>query len=290
MEVTTPLLSAETVVDEYLDPLQVTLFPDPKAPHEGRVCYLQTSPEFHMKRLLAAGGQAIYQITQAFRAAERGPLHNVEFTIAEWYRVGITMAAGMELLAELMTQLRGCPPAEFVTYAEAFQKYAGLDPHTADRETLVAAIEKREADELAGDTRDELLDQILSTNVTPRLGVERPVIVYDYPASQAALAEIDEGPPRVAKRFELFLRGIELANGYQELLDPAVLRRRNHEVNARRSRNGKPELPTESRLLDAMESGLPACVGVALGFDRLAMLDVGGKEISAVMPFPVERA
>lgn len=297
LEVETPLASADVVVDRHLDPLSVVLPDDPRQPNVGRRLWLQTSPEFAMKRLLAAGGPAIYQVTRAFRADEIGPLHNPEFTIVEWYRPGDDMAAGMTLLSDLSESLLGRGPAERISYAAAFQKYVGLDPHLAslpDLKAEIIAMDQCDPNKLPDD-RDFLLDFLLAGRVQDQLGFGRPTILFDYPAAQAALARTRTVDPAsssaaVGERFELYVEGIELANGYHELLDPAELRRRQVAANAHRRADGRAVLPEESRLLDAMDTGLPPSTGVALGWDRLVMIAAGASQIREVMPFPIDRA
>jgi len=295
LEVETPLLSHDTVVDRHLDPIPVTLFADPRQPQVGQQLWLQTSPEFAMKRLLAAGvGRgsldpaltSIYQIAKAFRGgAESGPRHNPEFTIVEWYRVGDDYGAGMRLLSELAEAVLGHGLAERLTYREAFQRFAGVDPFGDNLQTECAASLPRGAD------RDLQLDYLLTSLVEPHLGRERPTILYDYPPSQAALARVREDNPPVAERFELYVHGVELANGYHELVNADLLRKRNKLNNACRSQiDEKYALPTDSRLLAAMDYGLPACSGCALGFDRLVMVATGAKTIQEVLPFPIDRA
>jgi elongation factor P--(R)-beta-lysine ligase len=300
LEVETPILSADTVVDRHLDPFSIARGADagqasgtnPETPR--RTFWLQTSPEFGMKRLLAAGGQAIYQVSRVFRQGEQGALHNPEFTLVEWYRVGDGPAEGMQFTSDLCEALLARGPAERITYRDAFLRHAGLDPHLADAETLIAAARAcgTPPETLAAEDRDGWLDWLLVERVQPHLGVERPAILCDYPASQAALAKIrhDPGEPPVAERFELYVAGIELANGYHELLDAAELRRRNARANAQRLSDGKPPLPEESRLLAAMGAGLPPAVGVALGFDRLVMLAAGARSVAEVIAFPFDRA
>jgi lysyl-tRNA synthetase class 2 len=298
LEVETPILSADVVVDRHLDPFSVAACNGPPGSDggrglAGRGLWLQTSPEFAMKRLLAAGGRAIYQVTRAFRQGERGPLHNPEFTIVEWYRAGDGMPEGIALLSELCDELLGRGPAERISYQEAFERYAEVDPHTADAKALISAAARHEIAapaSLAEDDRDGWLDVLLVECVQPHLGQKRPAILYDYPAGQAALARVRPGRPPVAERFELFVSGVELANGYHELLRPEVLRRRNAQNNTRREADGKGALPAESRLLAAMEAGLPACTGVALGFDRVVMLAAGATRLEEVMAFPFDRA
>jgi lysyl-tRNA synthetase class 2 len=287
-EVETPILSADTVVDRHLDPFSF----DVRAAGQQRTMWLQTSPEFGMKRLLAAGAEAIYQVSRVFRHDERGPLHNPEFTLVEWYRTGDGFDAGMKLTSDLCEALLGRGPAERLRYAEVFERYAGLNPHTADIEALMTAAHAcgSPPESLAREDRDGWLDWLLTEKVQARLGVERPVLLYEFPASQAALAQVRPGPPAVAERFELYVNGWELANGYHELLDADELRRRNARANELRRGDGKEALPEESRLLAAMEHGLPAAVGCALGFDRLVMAAAGAKSIEEVIAFPWERA
>jgi lysyl-tRNA synthetase class 2 len=293
LEVETPILSADTAIDRHIDPVPVTLEDSALPPGIPGRLWLQTSPEFGMKRLLAAGAKAIYQVTRAFRLGERGPLHNPEFTMVEWYRVGDGMEDGMRLLGEVAECLLGRGAAETISYAEAFAWHVGLDPHSASGAELASraqALKISVPASLGVEDRDAWLDLLVSERVQPNLGHGRPVILYDYPASQAALARVRPGRPPVAERFELYVDGIELANGYHELVDAAVLRERNARNNALREADGKPRLPEESRLLAAMEAGLPAATGVALGFDRVVMLAAGASDIRQVLAFPMERA
>lgn len=295
LEVETPILSADVVIDRHLDPFATTLAHDPRQPDSGPRLWLQTSPEFHMKRLLAAGSGSIYQVARVFRNGESGARHNPEFTMVEWYEVPADYQSGMRLLSELCVELLGRAPATLLTYGAAFQQFAGLDPYRASNTQLKeAAIRAGLAppDSLASDDRDGWLDFLLVELIEPHLGFDQPVILCDYPASQAALARtrtLGDGV-QVAERFELYVDGIELANGYHELLDAHVLRERNESNNELRMRDGKPALPSHSRLLAAMQAGLPASTGVALGFDRVVMLAAGKSTISDVMAFPIARA
>ena len=293
LEVDTPILSADSVVDRHLDPLvtKVSGIDEP--------LYLQTSPEFCMKRLLAAGmgdadaPTAIYQITHAFRDKEIGPLHNTEFTMVEWYRTGDAIDEGTQLLSELVDSLLERGRADRITYAGAFQQQLGVDPHTASTAELATVAAEHSLvvpESLASDDRDGWLDLLMAESVAPQLGRQRPAIVFDYPASQAALAEVRSDATPVAERFELFVDGVELANGYHELTDPDEMRKRNCKVNSLRSADGKQTLSEDSKLLAAMESGLPPSTGVALGFDRVLMLFVGARSLADVIAFPIERA
>ena len=293
IEVQTPLLSADTVVDRHLDPIPVLLPADPRSLGEGRPMWLQTSPEFAMKRLLASGAEAIYQITPAFRIGEVGDQHNPEFTMLEWYRRGDSMVAGIALLSEFVTELLDLDSGNVRTVRAAFQQLAGFDPFACEPKDLrrqCASAGLTWPESTSDDDWDTWFDLLFSSLVQPDLGRGGFEVIHDYPASQAALAQIREGEPPVAERFELFVDGVELANGYRELLDPAELVARSEMANAQRILDGKQALPVDNRLLAAMKSGLPPCVGVALGFDRLVMLAVGADNISEVLTFPADRA
>jgi lysyl-tRNA synthetase class 2 len=290
-EVSTPVMASETVVDAHLDPFRVICPIDPRCPDQGPVAYLQTSPEIHMKRLLVAGAEAIYQIGPALRCAESGASHNTEFTIAEWYRCGDNLEGGMRVLAELAEQLLDRKPTDFLSYAELFQRYLQVDPHGVDTASLRKLVDSHgQWKRVDSASRDELLEFLMSQSIQPHLGGENPTIVYDYPASQAALARVRAGPPAVAERFELFYRGAELANGYHELTDPDELQTRFHQANRLRTANGRQALPMPDRFIDAMRHGLPPCAGAALGFDRLVMAALGIDDIAMVIPFKADRA
>lgn len=292
--VETPLLSHDTVVDRHLHPIRVAA----AEIHPGRAdappLFLQTSPEFGMKRLLAAGADSIYQIGKAFRGGEIGSRHNPEFTILEWYRVGDDYAAGRRLLGEFASTLLGRPAAEEISYRALFQQRLKVDPDTAEirhlRECCEACGMELSTSSREETDRDEWLNLLMGQILEPELGREAPCIVYDWPPSQAALAQIRSGPSPVAERFELFVDGVELANGYHELRDAEELLRRNREVNRQRQSDGAPLLPETNRLVEAMQAGLPPCCGVAVGVDRLWMVASGSETIAEVIPFPFERA
>jgi lysyl-tRNA synthetase class 2 len=276
VEVETPLLSDEVIPELHIEP--------PSFDNS----FLQASPELHMKRLLAEGMPAIFQMTRSFRAGEVGTLHNPEFTIVEWYRAGDDMSAGMQLLDELMRTAVDAPAAVRTSYAAAFEKTLAINPHTASCEELAACAARHDiaAEGINADNRDEWLNFLLATKIEPTLGQTAPEFLYDYPASQASLAKTENREDiEVAERFELYWRGVELANGYHELTDAAELRRRFIEVNAARTADNRPALSLPESLLTAMERGLPASTGCALGFDRLVMLALGAEQIADVMAF-----
>lgn len=267
-EVETPIRSDEVIPELHIEPVR-----------SGKA-FLQASPELHMKLLVVAGMEAIFQITRSFRDDERGPLHNPEFTIVEWYRTGDDMQASMQLLDELCQATLGTDTAVRTSYAEAFHAHVGICPHTATVDQLAERATQMKlpvANSFPGDDRDEWLNMMLSLVVEKQLGRHGPEILYDYPASQAALAKttLREHGAEVAERFELYWRGVELANGYHELTNAMELRRRLTDVNQNREREGRQALPMPVKLLDAMERGLPSCAGCALGFDRLVMLVLG---------------
>ncbi len=292
-EVETPALSHDIVVDRYLEPIPVSGETLGVASESGKLLWLQTSPEFGMKRVLAGGADAIYQISRCFRAGERGNLHNPEFSMLEWYRVGDNMRAGIELLGSLVETTLDTKPWRSLSYATAFKKYAACDVFANDVTTLRENALLHELDIATLEDSvdlDEWRNLILTHVVEPKLGQVYPEVVYDWPASQSALAIVRDENPAVAERFELYYQGVELANGYHELLDPKELLRRNDVNNELRLSDGKPVLPRHSRLVDAMECELPACSGVALGIDRLVMLAIGARKIDEVIAFPIENA
>ncbi len=290
MEVETPSLSAATVTDPHLHSMSC-LYTGPFA-SKGRKLYLQTSPEFAMKRLLAAGSGPIFQICKAFRNAEEGQHHNPEFTLLEWYRPGFDHHALMNEVDELLSELIGTPPAERASYGEVFERHVGLSPHSASSRQLAERAHKlgvKEVPNLGAD-RDNWLHLLMSHLVAPRLGRERPSFVYDYPRSQAALARLRPDEPTLAERFELYVDGVELANGFHELTDVEEARRRFQVDSDTRRTAGLAAVAPDERLLDALASGLPPCAGVALGVDRLVMLACGAAALADVIAFPVDRA
>jgi elongation factor P--(R)-beta-lysine ligase len=331
LEVDTPMVINAPVTDVHIHSAQVDLGAPlpaggaPPAEHRdtSRPFFLHTSPEYAMKRLLAAGSGDIYQICHVVRGFERGRLHNAEFTLVEWYRLGFTLDDLMSEVDALVRALLG-PVAsghgsERLTYRDAFVRELGLDPFTASLGELRQEARKLGFEDggsgggatsgLAADTadsgdsgaaaattataaphRDELLDFLMGAVVGPRLGANALTFVHGYPATQAALARLDPQDPRAALRFELYCEGVELANGFHELASAAEQRARFNQDIAERHRAGLPTFPPDELLLAALEAGLPECSGVALGFDRTLMLATGAKTIDEVLPFPTERA
>ena len=288
MEVETPLLGAATATDPHLDSF-VTRY---HGPGGDRSCYLQTSPEFAMKRLLAAGSGPIYQIGKAFRNGEAGRCHNPEFTMLEWYRPGFDHHRLMDEVEALLAALIDGPAAQRMTYRALFQQHLSLDPLSSCgrrlRDAALAAGITPPA--LALDDRDGWLNLLLTHLIEPRLGHDRPVFVYDYPSSQAMLARLsDDDPPR-ARRFELYIKGMELANGFHELADGEEQQRRFAGDLAARRAQSLADVPMDRRLIAALHHGLPDCAGVALGVDRLVMFVAGVRNIADVVAFAHGRA
>ena len=294
MEVDTPVLSRAASTDPALTSFK-TRYHGPGAV-ETDLRYLHTSPEFPMKRLLAAGSGSIYQICKVFRDGESGARHNPEFTLLEWYRTGFDHLDLMDEVERLVTAtLAEVMPVDSVhhwCYRDLFVEIAGIDPFTstpAELESWLQSTHAVTAVGLGNDDRDAWLDLMMTHVIEPRLG-NGLVFVRDYPVSQAALARLRPGNPPVAARFEVYLNGIELANGFYELADADEQRQRFDQELERRRNAGVEAVEMDEKLLSALQSGLPDCAGVALGFDRLLMLASGSKCVQDVMAFPFETA
>ncbi|MGH8211421.1 MAG: EF-P lysine aminoacylase EpmA [Steroidobacteraceae bacterium] len=311
LEVDTPMVVNAPVTDVHIHSARVDLWAAAKRPY-----FLHTSPEYAMKRLLAAGSGDIYQICHVVRGFERGRLHNAEFTLIEWYRLGFTLAELMSEVDALVRTLLGPAAAarasEHITYREAFLRELQLDPFTASMNELQQAAKKlgfthttapagateaaastgaaTSAPSAAAQHRDELLELLMGALIGPRLGSDALTFVHGYPATQAALARLDPEDARAALRFELYCDGIELANGFHELTSASEQRSRFEHDREERRRTGLPSFPPDELLLAALEAGLPECSGVALGFDRTLMLATGANTIDEALPFPTERA
>jgi lysyl-tRNA synthetase class 2 len=255
--------------------------------------YTGTSPEYAMKRLLAAGSGDIYQICKVFRDAERGRWHNPEFTLIEWYRLKFDDTALMtevEALIGCLLAPRRLEPAERLSYSAALQRHAGVDAHGASDGDLTEAARRHGIVCDAELDRDAKLDLLMGLVVGPRLGLERPCFIGDYPASQASLARLKPGRPPVAARFELYLNGIELANGFHELVNAGEQRARfDQDLTLRRAR-GQVQPPLDEHLLAALAAGVPDCAGVALGFDRLVAVALGAPQLADAMAFTIDNA
>ncbi|MGI9330635.1 MAG: EF-P lysine aminoacylase EpmA [Gammaproteobacteria bacterium] len=289
MEVDTPALGQAPVTDPQIASiaLQLTAIPD-------AALYLHSSPEIQMKRLLAAGAPDIYQLGKVYRDGERGRHHQPEFTLIEWYRRDLElsdMVAETLALIQAIAAVAGASPpqGDSLSYAQAFERHVGINPLEADPAAIRAcALEKTPIDSASlGNDTIQCLDLLMSHCVAPALAPNTLTTITHYPAAQAALARLDPADARVAERFEVFWRGVELANGYRELTDPQEQRRRFDADQARRASVGLPPAPADESLLAALEAGLPECCGVAVGFDRVLMLSLDLPHIDQAISFPV---
>jgi lysyl-tRNA synthetase class 2 len=288
VEVDTPVLSLEVLPEAHIDPIAVAVDGPGHAVH-----WLQASPEALMKRLLAGGSGPIYQFAPSFRAGERGAMHDVEFVLVEWYAPAATLDTTAALLEAVCSAVLGTQGLERLSCRDAFARHAGIDIPTA---TLA---DWRDAGSRLGlgsphgsdDSPDTWFELLLSEVVGPRLGRDgRPTTLELWPASQSAFARLDPHDPRLARRFELFVNGIELANGWEEDTGRELLAARIDAANRVRAAAGRPVLPVPHRLLDAHGHSMPEGVGAALGFDRLVMLAAGATSLDGARPFPTGAA
>ena len=286
LEIETPLLAHSTATDVYIQSLTI----DSQAAESNETLYLQTSPEFSMKRLLASGIGPIYQICKAFRQGETSKQHNPEFTMLEWYQPDYSMDDLMDEVEQLVQSILSCEAASRFSYRDVFLYHFDFDPHSISHEDLKSLTSKKmdlNSDDLK---KTDFLQLLLGKFIEPQLPAN--CFIYDYPVEQAALSVIEEdaqGVP-VAKRFELFCEGMEIANGYFELLDPVEQRARFEADIKQRREQHLPVYPVDEKLIAAMESGIPSCAGVALGVDRLLMFLTKSSNISEVLSFTTDRA
>ena len=287
LEVDTPLMCHTSVTDPFIQSIPVTYQPSlQKQPY-----YLQTSPEYMMKRLLAAGSGDIFQLCKAFRQDEVGQHHNPEFTMLEWYRLGFDHHKLMDEMDELLQMVLNVAPATRVTYADLFQQQLNINPHQTSVDELRDCAQAHSLNVPNDiDDIDTWLQLLSSECIEPNIGLDKPIFIYDFPASQAALARIQPGNPPVAARFEVYFRGIELANGFHELQDANEQRKRFENNLIERQKLELNLLPIDEYFLAALEHGLPDCAGVALGIDRLIMLACDADKIADVVSFDVSRS
>ena len=290
LEVETPLLNQTTVTDPHLHSFQTQYCFDHS--EQQQTLYLQTSPEFAMKRLLAAGSGPIYQICKAFRnQGESGRYHNPEFSLLEWYQPNYNHHQLMDEIETLLKRLLTCEPAQRFSYAEIFQRYLNYDPHQLSLENLKQLTLRLglATENLSLNTIEDYLNFLMSHVIEPQLP-KQLVFIYDYPVILAALAKVRRGPTPVAERFEVYLNGIELGNGFHELSDANEQRLRFHNDLCSRTRYDYPQVSIDEQLLAALTHGLPDCAGVALGIDRLLMIMAKANKISDVISFPIQRS
>lgn len=283
LEVETPVMGHYGITDLYLS--NVTAF------CQAQTTYLQTSPEYHMKRLLASGSGPIFQMARVFRDDELGRWHNPEFTLLEWYQLDCDHHGLMREVDEFLQEILRCEPLIKKTYQDVFLSICALDPFVAPTRELQDALRHYNLEKILSvdeTDRDQYLFLLMSHVIEPSLALEnRPVAVYDFPESQAALAQINNGR---AARFEVYYRGVELANGFHELTDSTLQQQRFEEDSAKRSQQGLPSVDIDPLFLTALSAGLPACSGVALGVDRLIALALDKTSISEVIAFDWLRA
>lgn len=278
LEVDTPILSHSAVTDPYIQSLQTR-----HAFEQGTPLYMHTSPEYCMKRLLAAESGSIYQITHVFRDEESGKRHQTEFSMLEWYRVDFDYKQLMDDVAELLTEVGLSKPAK-MTYAEVFLEIVNINPHTCELSQL-QEISGQHGWGNDSEDRHALLDYIFSEVVMKDINNGQALFIYDYPECMAALATIKDSEPRVAERFELFINGMEIANGFNELCDADEQKQRFENELKDRKRKGLNTVPIDKNFIAALKAGLPKSAGVALGIDRLLMALCGKDDIKDVMTF-----
>lgn len=292
LEVETPILSASSITDPHLQSF--------KTRYLGKNYYLQTSPEFFMKRLLASGSGDIYQVARVFRDDEQGSRHNPEFSMLEWYRLGLDHHQLMDDIERLLQHLTNSFETEVnwqtvtrISYQQAFKDILEIDPLDANVEDLKQKTQQHNIEIPVGmdeHDKDMWLDWLLTQTVVPAFSKQGVTFLYDYPASQAALAKISSKDSRVAHRFEVFYGELELANGFYELTDATEQRQRFEKENRLRRQMGLEIIPVDENLLAALETGLPECAGVAIGLDRLLMVLLDIKDIKQVLSFDITRA
>lgn len=283
LAVETPTLSQHTVTDPYIDSFQTVYHNN----QHQQAYFLQTSPEYHMKRLLAAGSGSIYQICKSFRnEGEYGQAHNPEFSMLEWYRLDFDHHMLMQEVSALLQTLINCLPAEKISYQDLFLKYFDINPHTCSLESLQNAANQCDLDIQTSDlNKDDWLQLLLSHHIEPQLGFTAPVFIYDYPETQAALAKIRHGDINVAERFEVYINGIEIGNGFHELTDAHAQARR-FAADQKQRQSAKRFVPDiDQRFLQALQKGLPACAGIAMGLDRLLMIKLDVQDLRDILAF-----
>jgi len=287
LEVDVPIMGRGAPIDTHIDVMAIPL-------QGGERGFLHTSPEYAMKRLLSLGIGDIYQMSHVFRDGEFGRLHNPEFTMVEWYRVGMAYDILIQETLDFIRLFVGPIPSYSLTYREAFRQFASIDYVTATPSDLVKCAHQHNVHlppDAAHWDKDTLLHFLIGFVVEPHLGKETLTVLRDYPASQSALAQTSiREDEAIAERFEIYFRSVELANGFHELADPHEQRRRFEEENQERIRLGKNSLPIDENFIAALHRGLPDCCGVAVGFDRLMLLRHGKHNLEEVLPFTWKNA
>lgn len=294
IEVETPVLGQSTVTDIHLDAFTTEFtFLNTAPKSSSSTLFLQTSPEYCMKRLLASGYQSIYQLSKAFRHEPKGRFHNPEFTLLEWYRLGFKQIDLINEVALLLISVLQCKQPKICSYQALFIEHTGIDPldtELAELKTYIAHKNKMSDWLDAENNQDTLLQFILSEVIEPVIGINEPIFIMNFPASQASLAKISDADHRVAERFECYFKGIELVNGFCELTDAAEQLKRFEQDNINRKAAGEAIKAIDPLFISALEAGMPQCSGVAMGIDRLLMLALDKRSIDEVITFAVDRA
>ena len=286
LEVETPMLSQYGGTEPNLNPITANY----QFQGQPRLGYLQTSPEFAMKRLLATGIGDCYQVFKAFRNEESGRLHNPEFSLLEWYRIGINEIKLIEEIDDFLQHVLASQKSQSFTYSELFKRYLGVDPLQSSLQELQCIAEQNIENPPSLSCCDDYLELLFSFCIEPKIGKERPCFVTHYPATQASLARISTLDPRLSCRFELFYKGVELGNGFYELCDAEEQLTRFQNENQRRLNSGLKQIEIDPLFIQALSNGLPESSGVAIGIDRLLMILTSANHIDEVLTFPIERA
>ncbi|AYN24519.1 elongation factor P--(R)-beta-lysine ligase [Buchnera aphidicola] len=290
MEVETPILSRSSVTDINLTPFETNYFSFNSNLKKIKL-WLITSPEYHMKRLLAAGSGSIYQICRSFRNQEFGQYHNPEFTILEWYQLSFSMERMIEEIDCFFQEILNFDKSDKISYQETFIKYLQIDPLSTNLSELLQCYKKFKLEHLIHFENDlsKLIEMLFTLQIQPFLGKEKPLFVYHFPLEQASLAAMNVKDNRISERFEIFFKGIELGNGFYELTDYFEQKNRFLKDNEKRQDMNLPKQKIDSYFLNAMNYGLPICSGVAIGLDRLIMIALNQKSIDQVMSFSFDR-
>lgn len=288
LEVDTPCMSTRTVTDVNIDSFETKYF-EPGNKKKSKILYLSTSPEYHMKRLLAAGSGPIYQISHSFRNKEAGKYHNPEFTMLEWYRPSYDMQKLIQEVNDFLIYILKCKNAEIISYQKIFIKFLNIDPLSANKKELINLVKKFGIKNIEKERKETILQLLFLLGIESNIGKDRPVFIYHFPSNQAALAKINNKDKRVAERFETYFKNTEIANGFFELTDYIEQKKRFDLDNSLRKKLKLPKQKIDMNLLNALHHGLPSCSGVALGIDRLVMLALNASCINDVLSFSIDR-
>lgn len=288
LEVETPIMSNRTVTDVNISSFYTKIFMKKKS--KNKKFYLITSPEYHMKRLLAYGMGPIYQICKCFRKEEIGYYHNQEFTMLEWYRPGFDIFHLMKEVNDLIKEILKCSDGKMISYKKVFNKFLNIDPLSIKKEELIKITHKLGLKYILqnNESKDSILQLLFMLKIEPYIGKYQPCFIYHFPKNQAALSKINDKDKRISERFELYFKKIELANGFDELTDSIEQKNRFNQENHKRLKAGLTQQKIDTYFLNSLNN-MPQCSGVALGIDRLIMLSLKSKNIKNVLSFSVKK-